>query len=165
MDIDFTPLLRLQKALDEDIANRHGVNYQKTFDRRVLALFVELGELANATRCFKYWSNKPPENRAVVLDEYADGLHFLLSLAVMLGINECSYKGPSFAPYGDQSKGFLDVYSRYLDLYRSFDKEHWKKAMEGYISLLFSFGFTIEEAVEAYKGKMEVNLDRQREGY
>ena len=52
-------------------------------DERFLALLVEIGELANATRAFKYWSLKPAEERARLLDEYADGLHFFLSLALV----------------------------------------------------------------------------------
>ena len=38
-----------------------------------LELLVELGELANETKCFKYWSKKMP-NKDLVLEEYADTL-------------------------------------------------------------------------------------------
>ena len=47
---------------------------------RIMALQVEVSELANATRCFKYWSRKPPENKERILSEYADIFHFLLSV-------------------------------------------------------------------------------------
>jgi len=47
---------------------------------RILALFTEVGEFANATKCFKYWSNKPAESKERLLDEYVDILHFYLSI-------------------------------------------------------------------------------------
>lgn len=47
---------------------------------RILALFTEVGEFANATKCFKYWSKKPSESKERLLDEYVDMLHFWLSI-------------------------------------------------------------------------------------
>ncbi len=48
--------------------------------KRDLALTIELAELANETRCFKYWSSKGPSEREVILEEFVDSIHFLLSL-------------------------------------------------------------------------------------
>ncbi len=56
--------------------------------KKMLALLVEIGELANETRCFKYWSNKPASEREVILEEYVDGLHFILSIGIDLGIDK-----------------------------------------------------------------------------
>ena len=79
-------LFLAQSQLDETIAKNHNVTYKNTLIRRIMALTVEVGELANATRCFKFWSNKSSEPKEIVLDEYADGLHFLLSLQRLLQI-------------------------------------------------------------------------------
>jgi len=54
---------------------------------RILALFTEVGEFANATKCFKYWSNKPPESKERLLDEYVDILHFYLSIGNTMKFN------------------------------------------------------------------------------
>ena len=83
--IDLSPLFAKQKELDDNIAKNHHVSYETTRNKRSLALLVEIGEFANATRTFKYWSNKSSMSKDVVLDEYADGLHFFLSL----GIDSC----------------------------------------------------------------------------
>ena len=64
---------------------------RKIVKRKMLALLVEIGELANETRCFKYWSNKPASEREVILEEYVDGLHFILSIGIDLGIDKTSY--------------------------------------------------------------------------
>ena len=71
-----------QLELDTEIAKNHNISYEETKDKRLLALLVELGEFANATRTFKFWSFKPSESKERVLDEFADGLHFLLSLGL-----------------------------------------------------------------------------------
>lgn len=45
---------------------------EELLDKTTLALLVEVGELANATCCFKHWSVKGPESRERLLDEYSD---------------------------------------------------------------------------------------------
>ena len=92
--------------MDQDIASRHKVSYESTFAERVLALLVELGEFANETRCFKYWSEKPPSPKERILDEYADALHFFLSLGVMLGAEE--YTHHFHVREKDASKAIMD---------------------------------------------------------
>lgn len=83
----FKKFLKMQKQLDEAIVKRHfgEVDQKKFLSKRLLALNVEVGELANATRCFKYWSTKGPESKERILDEYADVMHFWLSVGHTLG--------------------------------------------------------------------------------
>src|SRR5688500_20051556 len=52
------------------------------FREKCLALLVELGELANETRCFKFRSKKPRNDDSVLLEEYVDNRHFRLSLGL-----------------------------------------------------------------------------------
>ena len=82
---DLRDMYSKQAELDLEIAKNHNINYENTRNKRVLALLVELGEFANTTRTFKFWSNKGPEGKEVMLDEFADGLHFLLSLGIDKG--------------------------------------------------------------------------------
>ena len=46
-----------------------------------MALLVER-ELANETRSFKFWSTKGPSANEIILEEYVDSIHFLLSLLI-----------------------------------------------------------------------------------
>lgn len=75
---------KLDKVIVEKIVvnpndkNRH--NDIMFLNDRILALFAEVGEFANASRCFKYWSDKPSESKERLLDEYADILHFVFSI-------------------------------------------------------------------------------------
>ena len=87
-------LYELQKELDTVIVNNYckrndlpiGLANQSDFlTERLLALSVEVGELANKTRSFKYWSIKSSEPREEVMEELVDVLFFWLSVANSLG--------------------------------------------------------------------------------
>ncbi|GAA0735393.1 dUTP diphosphatase [Clostridium oceanicum] len=85
--INLKDLYELQKELDDYILE----NKKKKIDEKelltdtILALHVEVSELANATRIFKHWSNKGPMERDEILEEYVDVLHFFLSVGNQLG--------------------------------------------------------------------------------
>ncbi|HAQ08050.1 MAG TPA: dUTPase, partial [Bacillus bacterium] len=81
-------LFRMQKELDRHIELQHGLVEEDLFDRKILALLVELGELANETRCFKFWSLKPSSEKQVILEEFVDGIHFILSLGIECGFDD-----------------------------------------------------------------------------
>jgi len=94
MKITLEELYKLQYKLDCYIvskskgSSRHvnlGGNAKMFLNDRITALFCEVGEFANANRGFKYWSRKPPESRMRLLDEYADILHFYLSIGNTMG--------------------------------------------------------------------------------
>ncbi|MCT8138628.1 dUTP diphosphatase [Anaerobacillus sp. CMMVII] len=70
-------LFKKQKELDDRIVKEHNLEGQYLLSDKILALLVELGELANETRCFKFWSDKPPSAPDIVIEEFVDGIHFL----------------------------------------------------------------------------------------
>ncbi len=84
--MDWNQLLNMQNELDRHIESEHGLQNADLVDKKILALLVELGELANETRCFKFWSKKAPSEQEVILEEYVDGIHFILSLGIEIGI-------------------------------------------------------------------------------
>ena len=90
-------LFLAQKELDARIEEQHPrAEGEIRNPEKVLALLVELGELANETRCFKFWSFKPASEKKVILEEFVDGIHFLLSLGLEMGVKEfgiCNFQG------------------------------------------------------------------------
>lgn len=54
MKINLSLLFKEQKKLDEFIHKKHKLTYKQIFMETKLALFVELGELANEIKCFKF---------------------------------------------------------------------------------------------------------------
>lgn len=101
--INLSKLFQMQKVLDARISKEHGLEGQDLLPKKILALQVEIGELANEWRGFKFWSKrqtpaepeynwKPSEDgQSLVsdgiksyslLDEYVDCLHFILSIGL-----------------------------------------------------------------------------------
>ncbi len=59
--MNLNPLFTKQKQLDDRINKEKGLQGQDLLDKKILALQVELGELANEWRGFKFWSkNQEP---------------------------------------------------------------------------------------------------------
>lgn len=162
-NIELTDLFEAQKKLDQRIAEEHHVSYQTTRDKRIMALIVEIGELANATRCFKYWSNKGSEDKSIVLDEYADGLHFFLSLGIDIQTSKNVYHLTKHQE--DLTKQFHLVY-HYIDLfYKKQDDKSFIKAFQSFFNLLPLLGYRWKELKNAYYKKLQVNYDRQNNNY
>lgn len=154
----------LQKGLDEDIALHHpGVTYESTLEKRVLALLVELGEFANETRCFKFWSLKGPSPNERILDEYADALHFFLSIGLAIGVSDFS-----FEPKEGHRSLYLAILSVYSEVVRFNDErtvENYQNAFASFLDLLPLLGYSFEDMESAYKAKLSVNYKRQESHY
>ena len=152
-----------QLELDTEIANNHNISYEETKDKRLLALLVELGEFANATRTFKFWSFKPSESKERVLDEFADGLHFLLSLGLAYKFELDSIEAESDET--DLTSAILNSYHYINEFYndRSFVK--YAKMFEGYLKILATLGYSWQDAYDAYFLKLEENHHRQETNY
>lgn len=152
-----------QLELDNEIANNHHINYEETKEKRILALLVELGELANATRCFKFWSFKSSEVKERVLDEYADGLHFLLSIGLAYGYVVDSIEVEE--KVGDLTSSILESYHYINEFYNDRSLVKYLKAFEGYLKILTKLGYSWSEAYDAYFIKLKENHHRQDSNY
>ena len=134
MAIDLTNLYQKQAELDARIADNHHITYATTRERRILALLVEFGEFANATRCFKYWSNKPSEAQDIVLDEYVDGLHFFLSLGIDIKASKRVYHYTKHS--GDLTNQILEVYRLASIFLKKQDEKSYVKAFQAFINIV-----------------------------
>src|SRR5690625_3567895 len=67
-------LFKAQKELDDRIVEEKGLQRKVLLDKKILALQVELGELANEWRGFKFWSEKQkPRTNEPIECETCDG--------------------------------------------------------------------------------------------
>ena len=163
MAISLEPLFLAQGQLDERIAKEHNVSYETTRDKRIMALIVEIGELANTTRCFKYWSNKGSDSKERVLDEYADGLHFFLSLGIDIKTTKKTYNITKHLD--DLTKQFHLIY-HYIDVfYKKQDEKSYIRAFQSFLNLLPLLDYRWKSLEEAYYKKLQVNYDRQNNNY
>ncbi|MBR0439353.1 MAG: dUTP diphosphatase [Bacilli bacterium] len=156
-------LFLAQKELDATIAKNHNISYETTRHRRIMACLVEIGELANATRCFKYWSNKGKESDDIVLDEYADGLHFLLSLGIDIKTSKKSY---NITKHQDNlTDQFLEIYHRLDEFRKKQDDKTYIRAFQSFLNLLPLLGYRWASLRKAYFKKLGVNYNRQENNY
>jgi dimeric dUTPase (all-alpha-NTP-PPase superfamily) len=157
-------LFSMQSKLDQHIVSQHNLQNEDLFNRKVLALLVELGELANETRSFKYWSLKPPASQNTILEEYVDGVHFILSLGLELGFENEIVDVPAESSRNTVDQ-FLVIYQQIVTLQQTRSKEEYIKLVADYLTLATILGFTEDQIVHAYMSKNEVNFERQEQGY
>ncbi|MFJ5625421.1 dUTP diphosphatase [Peribacillus loiseleuriae] len=173
--------MNLVKLFETQKVLRDRINYneQDRFDKLVLALQVELAECANEQRTWKFWSqDQEPRTLALrkpammeedkvyynpLLDEYVDGLHFVLELGIEKGF---SIRKTNITNKTDNvTNQFNNVYNAinyfvidacidtYFDLVRT------------YLGLGEMLGFTWEQIEAAYYEKNQINHTRQANGY
>ncbi len=164
-------LCEMQQALDNRIIQEHKLEGKNLEENKILALLVEICELANETRCFKHWSNKGPSEKNILLEEYVDSLHFFLSIAnhrqydvdrlydVYLTDFEVKQEQASIVT------AFKEVMAKILMMEQSQDPFHYIQAFASYLNLGKILDFSWEQIEQAYIQKNEINHKRQDNGY
>lgn len=162
--INWIDLSNMQAELDQRIIKEHGLENKDLFENTILALQVELGELANEWRGFKHWSNDQEPRREKMLVEYVDCLHFILSLGlqkhhVRIPSNLCGLK------YTETTFQFNELF-KMVNRYRvDAIRVHYVHMVAHFIPLGELLGFTWDEIEQAYLDKNLINHTRQSEGY
>lgn len=163
MVMNLDKLFKLQKELNERIVSTKNLDANCLTSKKVLALQVELGELANSTRCFKYWSSKGPESKETVLEEYVDCLHFILTIGIDREYIDVDLQiKPNDYSLTDQ---FVNLFIDLNDLVISSSKDHYITLFEDFLSLGLSLGFSLEQIESGYFKKNHINHERQVNGY
>jgi dimeric dUTPase (all-alpha-NTP-PPase superfamily) len=185
--MNLTKLFKIQAATAEMYEKKHPAQPgENRHDKKVLALIVEVSECANEWRGFKYWSKDQTARTELynfigeingerlyktanpLLEEYVDGLHFVLELGLLVG--GFADKGWVFPKgKGEPLDWFLQIFSDINDFVQAFQGFNKQIAflglLEDYIQLGASLGFTWEEIEQAYLDKNKINYQRQSEGY
>lgn len=159
-------IVEMQKVLDGRILTSFNKTSKETVLNRILAMMVELGELANETRCFKYWSKKGPAEREVILEEYVDGIHFIVSLG-----NEINFNFSEQEIFGvkafdtEMTQSFITIFKRVCEISENLNDSNFEILFKDYISLGYQLGFSKEDIFGAYESKNKVNHERQENNY
>jgi dimeric dUTPase (all-alpha-NTP-PPase superfamily) len=192
MAINLQPLFEKQRQLDEYIVKAKGLEGEDLLPNKILALQVELGELANEWRGFKHWSDDREPRTAVeyecancdgsgmmvsesdcgvcngegyivknrVLEEYADCLHFILSIGLDIQARSklefTTQKEPTVL--NQMLTLFQQSHHCYVDY-------QWQWLMSHFVGLGEMLGFTWEQIEQAYDAKWKENIRRQQTGY
>lgn len=161
--MQLTQLYKMQRELDLFITtNRQDAT--DVFREKGLALIIELAELANETRCFKFWSTKGPSENAVILEEYVDSIHFILSLGIEKGFDNLS-EWPEGKVEGDLTELFLKTMISINAFLDKLTLESYKDIWIHYGAIAKKLGFENNDILAAYIEKNDENYNRQNNGY
>lgn len=151
--IKFNDVFTANKELDEMFNNTFIDS--EMHKKNKLELLVEIGELANETRYFKYWSTKPVD-MDLVRGEYADCVIMTLYFFNVMNISlEDDF--PQIDQY-DKVDIFGRLYKLGSDFYYSDDRNIIKEFFSTVISLGYMIGFNDEDIINACMEK--INKDK-----
>lgn len=161
--MNWATLFDMQQKLDQYIEENNSVVEKDLFEQKVLALIVELGELANETRSFKFWSKNKKLNDEAILEEYVDGIHFILSLGLEKGFTfDKQLETNEDVSLNSQ---FLKLYELIITFKNSPNQKSYDDLFLNYLLLGRLLHISDEQLKKAYFDKNEVNFNRQKEGY
>jgi len=161
--LNWETLFTMQHKLDTYIEQTHQVDGKELFEEKILSLLVELGECANETRSFKFWSTKESSSKEVISEEFVDNIHFLLSIGLDKGY---TFQKINFVPSNRTiTKQFNDVFSHCLNFYHDQSELNYMNLFKSYLQLGELLGFSEQDILNAYVKKNKVNFERQAQGY
>ncbi|MEN2765607.1 dUTP diphosphatase [Ornithinibacillus xuwenensis] len=161
--MDWKSLFSMQKQLDTYIEENHNLSEKDLFEDKYLALLVELGELANETRCFKFWSNKKRGDSQTILEEFVDGIHFILSLGIEKGLR---FEAETVKQSNKlETELFNTVFENGVVFKNQPIQPNYNRLFQSYLELGLKLGFQEADVRQAYIKKNEVNYERQNQGY
>ncbi|WP_226641205.1 dUTP diphosphatase [Bacillus tropicus] len=173
--MELTKLYEVQAGLKKHI----GYKGNDKFPKMMLAMLVEFMECANDWRGFKYWSENP-KPKATLLEEYVDGLHFVLETGLDLleadfirilpkySVAHClkSEKNETYIIRQYKQLIYTVIYiDREVESEENYLESEYEQLIEQYLYLGRLLGFTEEQIEQAYMKKNEVNHQRQENGY
>lgn len=187
---DIKEMLEMQKELDEHI-NQHmelkGGTLDKMLKNKCYALAIELTEMVNEDRFFKYWSYKGRDEKRVI-EEYVDCLHFMLSITNTLIEMDDGQNAQEWALHywdmflrrvqrniiiGYQSQELrakgMDTIGKFFyhlsGYYNSSVVYNLQRLLEYFEKITELFEINLDEVKEEYHRKNKINHQRQEENY
>lgn len=149
------------KKLD-DIFYQKFKNDDKMFEKNCIELIVEIGEFANESRCFKYWSNKQMKKEET-LEELADCIMTSLYFFNYLNIDKVNIKMYNFS--SDILICLNDIFKLSTLLIDNINEEVITKIFSYLIYIGNLLNLEEKEIYKACLKKIEKQEKRLEEGY
>lgn len=165
MNWDLSSLIKKQTLLDQTYFKEMKCSYAATAKKRKLAIIVEISELANEIRFFKFWSKKPASSSEIILSELVDVLHFALTFIIQ-------YDGKIKYQFSQKLKTKLnsnELTQKFLELVNYANMINDAKSaslfVKQFLKLCFQLNFTKKQILEAYDLKNKINFQRIDNNY
>ena len=158
-----------QAELDFFIHQKHQLSLEETFFYRQLALLVEIGELANEWKTFKYWKKTSQIDWAKVQDELVDCLHFFASLANSGQVSFSTYSPPDLLDKKESVNQLLwKISQQTFKLVKKPSPKQLKNYylwLQTYEKLCQQAHLTASQLLVLYQAKNRLNQQRQKNNY
>jgi len=159
----FEKVYEENKKLDKVFDDLYDMSNLDINRKNKLELLVELGELTNETKCFKYWSNKSFDIDKVK-EEYADCMQMILYFFNKFNVSlEENFKMTKI--YYDTIDSFANLYKLCSEFYHNEDRELIKEIFVKFIDLGYQLGFSDNDIIESCLRKINKNFKRFEEGF
>lgn len=156
---NLSALFDKQAELDDRILSDRGLKHEDVADRLITATLVEIHEMLNEWKGFKFWKQNVKIDRDKLLEETVDVLHFLLSIGNLLQV-------PTTHPYVDKQKDPIKTSRTLTATVLMMDGPiMWTCGFAYFRGLAEQFGFSQTELEAAYHAKNAENHARQDRGY
>ncbi|AWX42654.1 Uncharacterized protein conserved in bacteria [Metamycoplasma cloacale] len=155
----FKTQVKLDQAILSNVEESQKTNIKI---KATIALLVELGEFANEVQAFKYWKKHKKINQEKLLEEFADGIHFLTSFANDVQLNpeiEIILKSNDF------SLQLSYTYTCFTKLLNEYNYQNIKEAYGAYLGLGKLANIEYNDILNAYLNKNLINYKRIENNY
>lgn len=154
-----------QRRLDKHFKDNPEVLKNYHFDKKVIALYVEIAEFLNEIEVFKYWKMNKRFDKQKILEEFVDGLHFLASIAIELKIEPFNIIWEKKAV--DSINLIKNIFLALGDLFkgRVVTSEVFRGFVQDYFQLVINLDFNEAEIVDAFNKKNKLNFKRANTNY
>lgn len=141
-------LLNQEKELIKNIAIDDTLNDYTLFARKHLQLHIKMSDLANETKCYKYWVGEIDSvNLENVFQKYISCFHQILFLGLD-GDFEDLETVTAQSTDSCLSDQFLNLYIDINDSIMSSSEDHFATLVEDYLTLGSCLGFSEEQIIE-----------------
>lgn len=142
----------LQQNLDNQIMKVNVSSSQSLITKELLALQVNIGQLANETNCYKYWNSCNYFDKKAVLKHYVCCMHFIISLGVTKNYKDVGTI-PSMLSY-DITEQFINLFIDINDFIVSSSRDHYATLLEDFLNLGKLLNLTENEIENGFYNKM-----------
>ena len=154
--MDIKQLFEWQRELDGISKGRKGIYSEKVVEKKILALMVILGEIANETCCCKQGVRHKVTSKGKVLDKYIEGLQYIISLGIDFGVDiETHDENFLIVSCESLTVQFLHIYEALIIVKVKKSHEMYKAALYTYFQLGKLLAFSTKEIEKAYVHKKE----------
>lgn len=125
-----------KKIIESTTIEENALGKENVQDIIILALQVKIGELANLTKCYKYFNIKPNLPKHKLLIRYSDALRYLLSIGNKYQFNMITKKDLTV---GLETENIIQIFSKInddiTDLKKHIKSEHYVDGLNTYIKI------------------------------